>query len=162
MTYILSSSIPPDLEIKIWGFNDSNIYFNGNPVSIKRFLSFTEKVLTAMDLTSDDLRVDFIEYAKTLMPGPGYNISHDSDSQRLVSEKESLWPEEKHRPGIPIISQWGCMFSMIDFLFTAAYVLTNTDLMSKNDPRLAFLERLKTIQMVDGQQPGGKRYSYPS
>ncbi len=39
--------------------------------------------------------------------------------------------------------------SLVDFLFAAKYVLTNTPLMP-NDPRLIFLEHIRFMKNVDG------------
>lgn len=46
--------------------------------------------------------------------------------------------------------------SLEDFLVAAEYVLTNTDL-EPNDPRLQFVERVKSMEEVDGYNPGRKR-----
>ena len=47
--------------------------------------------------------------------------------------------------------------SLEDFLIAANYVLTNTDLIGENDPRLAFIERVKGMRIVDGFNEGGRR-----
>ncbi len=46
--------------------------------------------------------------------------------------------------------------SMVDFLYAAAYVLTNTNL-EKNDPRLQFVEYIRAMKVIEGYHPGGKR-----
>ena len=46
--------------------------------------------------------------------------------------------------------------SLIDFLYAAKYVLTNVDL-KPNDPRLKFVEYMKSMKAIDGYSPGGKR-----
>ena len=46
--------------------------------------------------------------------------------------------------------------SMKDFLCTAEYVLTNTDL-EVDDPRLQFVRCVKSMEIVNGYNPDGKR-----
>lgn len=47
--------------------------------------------------------------------------------------------------------------SMRDFLYAAEYVLTNTDLVSADDPRLRFLRCVRSMCEVEGYNPGQKR-----
>jgi len=46
--------------------------------------------------------------------------------------------------------------SLVDFLFAAEYVLTNTDL-EQNDPRLQFVKCIKAMKKTNGYSVGGKR-----
>lgn len=46
--------------------------------------------------------------------------------------------------------------SLEDFLITAKYVLTNTDL-DPNDPRLQFMKCVQSMKEVDGYNLNGKR-----
>ena len=46
--------------------------------------------------------------------------------------------------------------SLEDFLVTAEYVLTNTDL-EPNDPRLQFVKCVQSMKEVDGHNPNRKR-----
>ena len=46
--------------------------------------------------------------------------------------------------------------SIEDFLVTAEYVLTNTDL-DPNDPRLQFVKCVQSMKQVDGYNPRQKR-----
>lgn len=46
--------------------------------------------------------------------------------------------------------------SMNDFLAATLYVLTNTDIKS-DDPRLIFVNLVKSMQLIDGYNPTGKR-----
>lgn len=48
--------------------------------------------------------------------------------------------------------------SLEDFLVTARYVLTNTDL-EPNDPRLQFLKCVRSMKEVSGYNPKEKRLS---
>lgn len=47
-------------------------------------------------------------------------------------------------------------FALLDFLVTAEYVLTNTDL-RKDDPRLLFIKTLKGAKIMEGFNRGKKR-----
>lgn len=42
------------------------------------------------------------------------------------------------------------LLSMEDFVSLAVYVLTNTNLQGDDDPRLAFVERVKAFRLEDG------------
>jgi hypothetical protein len=44
-----------------------------------------------------------------------------------------------------------------DFCYVVAYVLTNTDLIGKNDPRLALVSRLKKVKTRPGYNPKARR-----
>jgi hypothetical protein len=46
---------------------------------------------------------------------------------------------------------------MEDFLVTAHYVLTNTELDGGNDQRLQFVESIKAMEIVKGFNEGTKR-----
>lgn len=50
----------------------------------------------------------------------------------------------------PVIS-----IPMDDFVCMVEYVLTNADL-SKDDPRIGLVERIKQMHQVEGHNPGGK------
>lgn len=49
------------------------------------------------------------------------------------------------------------LVTMEDFLEAAWYVLANTDLAEKGDPREAFVERVKQLQPGVGRNPGARR-----
>lgn len=51
--------------------------------------------------------------------------------------------------------------TMEDFLQMVEYVLTNTDLIIKNDLRIKFLRRIKKSRYIKGYNPGGKRIQIP-
>ena len=50
--------------------------------------------------------------------------------------------------------------SLEDFLYTAEYVLTNTDL-EKDDPRLKFVKYIQSMKEVDGYMPNRRRLEAP-
>lgn len=55
-----------------------------------------------------------------------------------------------------IVHLGGYEISMADFLMAVAYVLTNTDL-KPGDPRLQFMECVRSMKVVDGYNPNTKR-----
>lgn len=54
----------------------------------------------------------------------------------------------------------GYVISLADFLVAAEYVLTNTDL-EPGDPRLQFVERIKSMEKVAGYSQGRERLYAP-
>jgi len=49
------------------------------------------------------------------------------------------------------------VISMNDFMALACYVMTNSDLSGKNDPRLKFIKTVKSMKSVKGFTKGLKR-----
>lgn len=46
---------------------------------------------------------------------------------------------------------------LVAVLDIAYYALTNTDLLPRDDPRFAFLEKVRTLVPIEGWNPGGYR-----
>jgi len=69
------------------------------------------------------------------------------------------WP---HGEEGPTLTLGGVEIPFPDFAFLTEYVLTNTDLVGKDDPRLKLLARLKATTIGPGHNNGGRRIYIPS
>ena len=54
----------------------------------------------------------------------------------------------------------GYHMSLSDFVFLAAYVLTNTDLEERDDPRLELVKAIRESNEVAGFNPGKRRIRF--
>lgn len=59
--------------------------------------------------------------------------------------------------GCPVVFLGDHEIPLEQFLVAAQYVLENTDLAPAGDPRLVFAKIVRSMRMVKGYNPGGKR-----
>lgn len=93
-------------------------------------------------LLGDPVFQDYKNFLKTLYPRED-DGDQDRDLLRL-SPVPSKWPpfEYGDEPG-PVVNIMGCELTRNDAMDFAYYVLTNTSLEGPDDPRMAFLNRLR-------------------
>ncbi len=141
MSYVLDQGTKPEgVEVKTW--NASTLYIHSctasDEISTKEFLAQAYELLNVPELTSDDPRRVFLANFGTITEIDGWDAGHKRYDLAAYpdytgcAEGKHVWVKDNYA------------LSLLDFLFTVYYVLTNIDI-ERNDPRIDFVAALREL-----------------
>lgn len=150
---LMRGTKPAGLEIKTCGFGENPVYLGVREIPMQDFLAAVCFVLVCSGLRKDDLRTQFVECVRSMKVTEGYlEITHGKkqDTKRLESDISPFVGGEKSGVDDGVVHMCGFEISLPDFLIAAHYVLTNSNLQAE-DPRLRFVERVRSMRVADGR-----------
>lgn len=149
MTLILNGGTQPEnLEVR-FGFSP-DVEIGDVDLPLKDFLLLASQVLTGTNLMRADPRQAFARVVALLSEESGFNAGRRRLGSRIPFRFEGGQDTEQRFVDVGK----GYLLSLRDFLVTAFYVLTNSDLVP-DDPRLRFVQHVKLMSVVEAN--GGKR-----